>query len=789
MIRNYFLSALRNLWRNKLITLINLLGMAIGFGIFLTLLTWIRFDGSFDKFHKDIKQMYVLNVRYTINGSEYTSQRTGGVYARVLKELFPQVESSCRVSQPMEFELGIPVEDTLDEVTIKYYDESQVVMVDSSFFNYFTFPLLEGDPEQIFSARDQIVITESLARKLFGDKDAIDRQIKIGEGGYFTVIAVVKDPPVASTIQFNALLEFHVMEELGYPVDGYGGTMYFNHFKLSKGTDLVSLNEAINKHIKGNFDADFESWFFMDRFDRIHLHNENKGMIGYMMNLILAIVILLIAAINFINLTTASSSMRLKEIAIRKCNGAGKRQLVIQFLGESYLLLLIAFYLGFFIVEHLAPASFRSFDIYPENVHRDLGFWLQILGIFIVTGLLAGLYPSLKIAGYKPLTFFSGMGSSNPHAGRRSRRVLIVLQFAFSIFFITVSIFTIRQFDYLREADLGFNREDVLYFRTKGRIWDRYPVIKQELEKFPYVKGVTSASDIPVEVNYGDIDWGERDGDHNKFARIIRTNADFLSTFEINLIEGEYFSEQRDTLNYGYVVVSLALIELMDWEDPIGRKMYLWGGDRIILGVTEDINFFPFHLAAFSGEALIYVYEPVQQYVFVRVSPGSSKEQLSTIEQVFINNNPGYELEYDFVSRYEYPALRSSTGIKLIFKTFSAVAIFIAIMGLIGLSQFNNSRRTKEVGIHKVMGAQNRSVMNLLLSEFIKLVVLSNLIALPMAYLGLWKLFQFFNYSIKLKLTVFVSVFFLSVLFSLLTVMFHAWKTARANPVDSLRYE
>jgi hypothetical protein len=411
------------------------------------------------------------------------------------------------------------------------------------------------------------------------------------------------------------------------------------------------------------------------------------------------------------------------------------------------------------------------------------------VGIYLLTGLLAGLYPSLKIAGYEPMAFFSGKGIQNPRSGRRPRRVLIVLQFAFSIFFITASIFIIRQFTHLREADLGFNREDVLYIRTTGKVWDKYPVIKQELEQLSFVKGVSSASDIPVLVNYGEIDWGERDGDHNKFSRIIRTSSDFLSTFDIELLEGDYYSDERDTLNYSYVVVNRSLVDIMEWEDPVGREMYIWGHERIILGVTEDINFYPFNLPGFTNEALIYVYEPVREYLFVRVVSGSSRERISAIEDVFHKHNPGYELEYDFVSNYEYEALQNTDSLKLIFRLFSAIAIFIAIMGLIGLSQFNNSRRTKEVGIHKVMGAQTGSVIRLLLYDFIKLVILSNLVALPLAYLGLWKLFQYFSYSIDLKILVFVTVFVLSVLLALSTVLFHALRTARSNPVNSLRYE
>ncbi len=789
MIRNYLLSALRNFWRNKFITTINLVGMAIGFGIFLTILTLIRLDAGFDRFHEDINKMYVLKIRLTMNNSDYTSPRTGGVYSRILKELYPEIEHSCRVSQPREFELGIPVEDSDADVPMKYLDENQVIMVDSNFFSFFTFPLLEGDPEEVFKARDQIVITKSLAEKLFGEENAMGRQIKIGEGGYFTVVAIAADPPVVSTYQFKALLGFHVMEELGYPMNEYGGTIYFNNFKLAEGTDLVSLNASINAHVEEHLEEDFESYVFLDHLKRLHLHGDEQGWIGFMINIIMAVVILLIACINFINLSTAGSSMRLKEIAIRKSAGASRRQLVIQFMSESYILLFLALYLGFFIAEHLSTTVFRFFDLYQEEVNRDLGFWLQIVGIYLLTGLLAGLYPALKISGYQPLAFFSGEGIQNPRSGARSRRVLIVLQFAFSIIFITVSIFIIRQFTHMREADLGFNREDVLYIRTKGRVWDRYQLIKEELEQLAFVQGVSSASDIPVMVNFGEIDWGERDGEHNKFARVIRTSSDFLSTFEIDLLEGDYYSDERDTLNYDYVVVNRSLVDYMEWEDPVGREMYIWGHERIILGVTEDINFFPFELNAFTNEALIYVYEPVQDYLFVRVVPGTSSKQLSAIEEVFQKHNPGYELEYDYVSKYNIDMLQDTDSLTNVFKLFSGIAIFIAIMGLIGLSQFNNSRRTKEIGIHKVMGAQSGSLVRLLLSEFIKLVMISNLVALPVAYLVLWRIFKFFTYSTELKIQVFIIVFVLSVMLALATVMFHALRTARANPVDSLRYE
>ena len=789
MIRNYLVIALRNLWRNKMITAINLVGMAVGFGIFLSFWSWIRFDLSFDKFHDDVDQMYLLNIRLSMNGSEYTSERTGGIYSSVLKDAFPQVISSCRVSEPLEFELGVTNEEVSDDVPIRYFNENEVLAVDSTFLHYFSYNLIQGNKDLIFSGKNHIVITESLADRLFGEQDPLNQTVRIGEGSYYNVAGVMEDPPLDSSFQFKALLGFHILEELGYPVDGHGGTMYYNNFKLAPDTDLIEFNLAINEYINTNFDVELDAYFFMDRITRMHLYGESRGIIGFYMNLIMALVILSIACINFINLTTAYATQRIKEIAIRKSAGATKYQLVIQFLGETYLLLIVAFYLGLFLAEHLIPVVFRSFGVNREAQFSGISFWIQIAIIFLLTGQLAGLYPAVKIAGFKPLAFLSGKSGGSPLGGNRSRKFLIVVQFTFSVIFILVSIFMIRQYVYLKEADLGFNREDVLYIRTKGKAWDQYALIKKELAELHFVEGVSSGSSVPVMLNNGEIEWGEREGEHNKIAVKLWTDPDFLSTFEIELLQGEYFSEERDSLNYEYVVVNQSLVDLMGWEDPVGRLFYLWDREFHILGVTENINFFPFNMEVFEDQALIYLYDDVRDYIFVRIQPGTSPGQISSIKGVFQKYNPGYEFDYDFVSEFKYEAIESADGIKFIFKLFSGIAIFIAAMGLIGLSLFNNSRRTKEVGIRKAMGAHTGIIVRLLLSDFIKLVVLSNLIGLPLAYMILRRILQIFSYSVDLKISVFILVFLLSVFLSLFTVAFHAFKTARSNPVKSLRYE
>jgi len=603
------------------------------------------------------------------------------------------------------------------------------------------------------------------------------------------VAGIAEDPPTNSSFRFRALLGFHILEEMGYPVDGFGGNMYYNNFKLRPGTDVNELNLAINKMVEEREDVELEARFYLDPFKRMHLHGESKQITGLIINLIMALVILSIASINFINLTTASYSGRLKEITIRKSAGAGKRQLIMQFMGETYLLLLLAFYLGLFIAEQLIPPVNRAFGIDTGKTFYGDWFWIQMVGVYFLTGLLAGLYPAIKISGFRPRVFLSGQEADPYRASSRSRKVLIVVQFIFSLIFIIVSTLMIRQFNYLGKADLGFNRKDVIYIRTKGLAWEKYPLIRSELESFPFVRGVASASEIPVMIQSGEIDWGEREGEHNKLAVVLRTDTGFPSTFQIGMKQGEYFSEDLDSLNRNYVVVNQNLVDLMGWEDPVGRSFYMWGEDLTIRGVIEDFDFFPFNLGVFEDKALICRYEGVSNFIFVRVSPGVLPEQVAEIESVFQDKNPGYEFEHDFVSEYKLPSIQDREGFKVIFNLFSAIAILIAVMGLIGLSYHNSLHRTKEVGIRKAMGAHTGVIMQLLLNDFLRLVLLSNLIALPAAYFIVRRLLRIFSYSIDLKLGTFLLILMLSVVIAMATVSFHALRTARSNPVDSLRYE
>jgi len=788
MLKINVLIALRSFWRNRLITLFNLLGMALGFGIFLALWSLARFDLEFDRFHEDIDQMYVLNVVLDMEGSEYRSERTGGVYGPLLPREFPQLESSCRVSEVLEFELGVlPQGDSLDHW--HYFTEDQVLAVDSSFLDFFSFPLLAGDLGSIFSEPHHLVLTRSLAQTLFGEEDPLDQELKLAGAGIFQVVGVVEDPPARSTYQFQALVGFHVLETRGYPLDGHGGTMYYNNFKLVQGAVVEALNPAIQEYIDANFDLDLDARFFLDQLTKVHLHGETRSIQGVYMNLIMAAIMLLIAIINFINLSTAYATRRLGEISIRKSLGAGKRQLMAQFLGETYLLLFLAMYLGFFLSESLLPRLSTSLD---ESISMDLHqpvFWIQVLGIYLLSGMLAGFYPAYKIAGFKALAFLSGKGDRGRRPRALSRKVLIVVQFTFSIAFIILSILMMKQVEYLQKADLGFNREEVLYTRTKGALWNEFPAVKEELRSLHYVEAVTTGSSVPVFVNNGEIGWGEREADHNEIAVVYSCDEDFLHTFEIDLLEGRFFPGGADSLNRDYVVLNQAIVDLLGWDEPVGRSFYLYEREFTVLGIIDNIDFFPFNMEVFNNKAMIIRYEAVRPFMFIRTTGALSRSELQGVQEILTRMSPGHAFELDYVSNYRYQVLEFSDDMRAMSWIFSVAAVLIALMGVIGLSVFSNQQRTKEIGIRKVMGARENWVLYLLLREFVGLVLMANALGILIAWLAVSKILQFFAYSIQVGPGIFILVMLASLILALGCVALLGIKTIRANPVDSLRYE
>lgn len=790
MIKNYLITALRSMWRNKTISIINIVGLAIGFSIFLTFWVVVRYEKSYDMFHVNKDRLARLKMELFMSNGEYTSTRVGGAYARTLKDIYPDVLDACRVSTPLETTIGVEVNLEDSSQQKKYFIEKNAIAVDTTFFNLFTFQIISKVGERIFSGSESIILTESFAKKIFGDVDPIGKTITLNIGAPYTVTAIVKDPPNNSYIQFSCLIPFSYMERIGYPIDGYEGTIFYTYFLLQSPESIVKINKRITQDLHAvNKIKEFETRFFLEPMHRVRLYGEEQNIIGVYINTLIAFLMLAIAVINFINLTTANATTRIKEVGVRKVVGASRWKLIVQFLGETFVVCVISFYIGIILAEQLLKKVSLQQDGYFLRIeYSDPRLWIQLCIILIATVIISGLYPAFIVSRFKPAAVFQRRVTAL-QSGSKLRKILVVVQFTASVFFIVSTIFITRQFKYMKTADLGFKRENILVIPTRGDMWGSYSTIRDELLKNPIIEGVTTASEVPVKLQRGDIDWGKREGDHRKIARIIYCDYDFVKNLEIKMVDGRFFSRDHSTDPEKAIVINQGIADIMEWDQPVGQTFYFQGKDYTVIGVTDNIKFFPFQVEAVRGDALIYKFSPVNQLVFIKYQGENGLQAKEYTRMVLDKYNPGYDFEYFDISEASYEAIDNSDSVKSIFLLVTILGLFISSIGLFGLAIHSTNRRIKEVGVRKTFGANNLQVYKTIINEFLRLVFVSNIIALPLAWLILNWAFQFFTYRINLSGWVFAFASAISFSIALLTIGFIAYRAARQNPVVSLRYE
>lgn len=778
------------MWRNKTISIINIVGLAIGFSIFLTFWVVVRYEKSYDMFHLNKDRLARLRMEVFMNNGEYTSSRVGGAYAQTMKEIYPEVTEACRLSSPLEVTIG--VEESVIDSTIqkKFFVEKKAIAVDTTFFSLFSFQVVSKVGNNIFQGTESIVLTESFAKKLFGEVDPLGKTVTINTGNPYTVTAVVKDPPKNSYIQFSCLIPFDYLEKIGFPINGFEGTMFFTYVLLNSAESISQINQTITNDLHAvNKTKEFETKFYLEPMSRVRLHGEEMNIIGVYINTIIAVLMLLIACINFINLTTANSTTRTKEVGIRKVVGASRWNLIVQFLGETFVVCAIAFFIGMALAEQLVKKVSMQLDgNFLKIDYSDPAFWFQISIILIITVIVSGLYPAFIVSKFKPVDVFVRRVPAL-QSGGCLKRILVVVQFTASVFFIVTTIFVTKQFRFMKTADLGFKRENILVIPTRGEMWNSYNTIREELLKNPTIEGVATASEVPVNLQRGDIDWGKRDGDHSKIARIIYCDYDFVNLLEIKMVDGRFFSREFATDPQNGIVINNGIAEIMEWQEPVGQNFYFRGADYSVIGVTDNIKFFPYQAKAVRGDALIFKFSPVNNLIFVKHQEQNiflAKEHARKVLEKF---NPGYEFEYFNISDASFEALDNAKSVNSIFWLITILGFFISSIGIFGLAIHSTNRRIKEFGIRKSFGANSFRVYRTIVNEFLRLVFVSNIIALPIAWFVLNWVFQFFTYRVSLSGWVFAFAAAVSFSIALLTIGFIAYKAARQNPVVSLRYE
>jgi predicted permease len=793
MLKNYFLTALRNLWKQKGFTTINLTGLALGMACSLLILLWVQDERSVDNFHVNGNRLFYVYERNHMGSRIQSWYWTQGPLAEELKKEIPEVEASTVISSTNT------VVFTVGDKKIK--EEGFAAQPD--FFSMFSYPVLEGNGVNALRAPDGIAISRQMAVRLFGSpRAAINKAVRYNDKKEFMVRAVYEDfgPRVAYQGAF-------VMSWKGYIEDGndwgngYAAVDPSTCVLLKAGANPAAA-EAKMQHLLDKFPTeqkDIKTELALQKFGDRYLHSDfnsagipTDGRVEYVQLFsIIALFILVIACINFMNLTTARSVKRAKEIGVRKVMGAVRGLLIRQFIGEAVLMAVLAAALALFIVTAALPAFNQLTSKVIALPVRDPGFWISLGVITLLTGLLSGSYPAFYLSGFNPIRVLKAALPSGTRGDALFRKGLVVFQFTLSIVLIVSTILITQQIHYMQNARLGYDRENLVYLPIEGELDKKLDVFKTEAGQLPGVAGLTFFSGgNPTSMGSGTlgIGWiGKPANEHDRFIREA-IGPDFLKLMKIGLVAGRDFSPAYGTDSSG-VIVNETAVKLMGYKDPVGKTIYNYDQALHIVGVVKDFHFQSLHdailpLVLFQGRNDNWF-----GTVIVRTQAGQTPAALAGLEKLYRQLNPAFPFSYKFADA-EYSAMYKSeevTGRLSIL--FALLAISISCLGLLGLSLFTAEQRVREIGIRKVLGASVISLFGMLSRSFLGLVGIAFLIAAPVGWWAMHRWLAGFAYQTEMSWWTFALAGVLALLVALVTVCWQTLKAASANPVKSLRSE
>lgn len=774
MFRNYFKTAFRNLKKYAGYSAINIIGLAVGMACCILFFLWVQDELSYDRFHEHSDRLF----RIVSHRDGAWTRSTPFSLGRVLKQDFPEIQKNSRF---------LP-----RQMLIKYADNAyyeSVALIDADFLEMFSFSLIHGDPESALSTTETLVITESAARKYFGNENPVGRIVTINNTRQHTVTGVIQDPPSNSTMQFDMLVPFRIAGER-MDLSWWLGSDSF--VLLQEDVVLDDLREKMaGTELK--YDKRIESKVVtndLQPINRMHLYGLNDtGPILYVyLFSFIAVIVLIIACINFINLTTARAGNRAREVGMRKTVGAGTMQIVRQFFGENLLLSCLAFILAVLLVilvlPHFNQLAGKQLSINPVN---NLSILIGLLAIAAFTGILSGSYPALLFSSFKPIMVLREMASS----GARNpvlRRILVVFQFTVATVLIIGSVTIQRQMNFIRNKDLGFDRENILRIPMNAELRSNYQGFKNALLQNPNIVHVTSAGNTPTNVgNINPFYWEGRGPDQYETMNFVTVDYDYFETFGMEIVVGRSFSRDfaTDAQNY---IVNEALVRHTKLEPPLDRMISMWTREGRIIGVVKDFHSRSLH-SKIGPIAFLLTTDWPHNWVFIRLNPAEIQSSMGFIESEWMNYAGGYPFTYEFLDDVFEAQYSGDARIGDIFKNFTVMAIFISCLGLFGLASFMAEQRTKEIGIRKVLGASVAGINVLMSREFLILVGIANGLAWPVSYYIMNRLMNNYAYRTNIAWWIFLSAGLAAVIISLITVSYQSIRAARANPVDALKYE
>jgi len=790
MIKNYLKVAFRNLVRNKAHTFINMAGLSVGLACSLLILLWVQNELDMDAFHKNANTLYQVYERQYYDHKVNTQYYTPGVLAAEMKRVIPEVKYAVNAV-------------FYDEHTFKAGDKVLKLKggsADADFFKMFSFALLPGNIQAALNNPLGITVSQKMAEDFFGStQQAMGKTIRIDNRKDFVITSVFENVGVNSSIKFDYLLNWASFLQDNPWAKEWGNNTPYTYIQLRADANPVLVDKKITHFLenldKGEKKGTFTQELGMQRFDEAYLHGTftngrvDGGRMGYV-NLfsIVAIFILLIACINFMNLTTARSVKRAKEIGVRKVVGALRSVLIKQFISESLLLTSLAVITSLVLLAFLLPYFNQITQKQIELPFGQLSFWLKLLVITVITGIVSGSYPALFLSSFSPVKVLKGTLKLDSGT-TLFRKGLVVFQFVLSVVLIIGTVIVSRQVNYIQSINLGFDRDNLVYIPLEGNLGQKYEVFKNEALKMPGIRSISLSSNLPTTISNStvNVDWDGKDPGINASFSDAAVGYDFVSTVKLQIVAGRDFSKDFATDSAGYVINEEA-VKRLGYASPIGRSLTIWGNKGKIIGVVKDFHFSSLH-DKIKPLILYYGEKAGSGSMLIRTVPGQTKEALASLGSLYKQLNPDFQFTYTF-SDDEYNKLYNSEQIvNKLSDAFAFLAIFISCLGLLGLAMFTAEQRVKEIGIRKVLGASVMSLFGLLSSEFLVLVVIALLIAIPVASFAMNYWLQSFAYHTPVQWWIFALSGGLIILIALATVSFQAIKAALINPIKSLRSE
>jgi len=778
MIRNYLITALRNISRQKVFSFINIFSLSAGLTCFIIIFFWVRDEFSYDRYHVNADHLYRVYEKQIYSGGEtFYTFATPEPLARTLKENFPEIVNAAR--------LNLLWEKLLFRYEDKIFNETRVYAADQAALDMFTYEFISGDPATALKEPYSLVLTESMAKKYFGEDDPVGKTIEINNKYAFNITGVMQDIPLNSHVRWEFLVPFEFMLEIwNFPKGYWGSNTFRTYIQLQPGVSEEEAEEKIIDLIQQHHEGSTIELYLQSLTDT-HLHSiEGSGAIQYVRIFsVVAIFVLVIASINFMILSTARATRRAKEVGIRKVAGAVKKNLLVQFFGESLLLsfasLLLAVLLTIILrtpFNNMAGKEL-SFDFFAPDI------LLILLLLVIFTGILAGSYPAQHLASFRTVDILKGIY----HSGSLFfRKFLIVIQFIISVILIISTIVVYKQLHYIRSKDIGLNKNNIIYFPLRD--FSNFAAFKEKLKTLPGIENVTATNRVPLSITNSSwtYTWEGKDPDSEFLFQQIYVDFDYFETFKMEIVAGRSFSPEFPSDSNNYIINEEAA-KIMDIGDPLGKRLMQPKNEGLIVGIVKDFNF---HRLTRPIDPLILRIDPRRfEEAIIRLNPVNLEQTLAGIEETWREYYPGEPFEYTFLDEEFDKMYRAEERMGTIFNYFAVLALIISCLGLFGLSSFIAELRTREIGIRKAHGSSVMNIFLLMNRQFVFWVLISNIVAWPAAWYIMNRWLENYAYKTALSWWVFLTAALISIVIAILTVTYQSLRIANTNPAQTLRYE